>query len=111
MAKAIMLATAIVWPLTNDQTNFKPYTVYSGAREFPENLRRQLQGHVSDILAELSFTNQETLKQARRFVSYAPKHRDNDDTKYVADTFCEIVDALAREIDNPRILAQWRVEI
>ena len=44
---------AIVWPLTTDQATFEPYFVFGEAIRFPEILRRELQGHVSDVLANL----------------------------------------------------------
>jgi hypothetical protein len=102
---------AIVWPLTTDQATFEPYYVFGEASKFPEILRRELQGHISDVLANLIFENQDTLKRARRFISYMPDKKGEDDTKYVVDTFVELSDALAEEIGNNDQLAQWRVRL
>lgn len=102
---------AIVWPLTTDQATFEPYYVFGEASRFPEILRRELQGHISDVLANLIFENQDTLKQARRFISYMPNNRSEDDTKYVVDTFVELSDAMAEEIGDNEQLAQWRVRL
>lgn len=55
---------AIVWPLTTDQATFEPYYVFGEASKFPEILRRELQGHISDVLANLTFDDQDTLTQA-----------------------------------------------
>lgn len=102
---------AIVWPLTTDQGQFEPYFVFGEASRFPEILRRELQGHISDVLANLTFDNQDTLKKARRFISYMPDKKGEDDTKYVVTTFVELSDALAEEIGNNEQLAQWRVRL
>jgi len=95
----------------NDQATFEPYFVFGDSSRFPEILRRELQGHISDVLANLTFDNQDTLKRARRFISYMPNNRTEDDTKYVVDTFVELSDALAAEIGNNEQLAQWRVRL
>jgi len=102
---------AIVWPLTTDQATFEPYFVFGEASRFPEILRRELQGHVSDILANLTFENQDALQKARRFISYMPASKTDDDTKYVVDEFVEISNQLAEEIDDNEQLAQWRVRL
>jgi len=102
---------AIVWPLTTDQATFEPYFVFGEAIRFPEILRRELQGHVSDVLANLIFENQDALQKARRFISYMPTNKTDDDTKYVVDEFVEISDQLAEEIGDNEQLAQWRVRL
>ena len=102
---------AIVWPLTNDQATFEPYYVFGEASKFPEILRRELQGHISDILANNTFEYQDALKEARKFISYMPSNRSEDDTKYVVETFQYITDDLALEFEDCERLAQWRVRL
>lgn len=102
---------AIVWPLTTDQADFEPYYVFGEPARFPEILRRELQGQVSEVLANLTFENQDTLKKARKFISYMPASKTEDDTQYVVKTFVDISDALAEEIGDNEQLAQWRVRL
>ena len=102
---------AIVWPLTTDQATFEPYYVFGEASRFPEILRRELQGHISDVLANATFENEDTLKRARSFISYMPNNRGEDDTKYVVETFHQLTDDLALEFEDCEQLAQWRVRL
>lgn len=102
---------AIVWPLTTDQALFEPYYVFGEASRFPEILRRELQGHIADVLATETFENQDTLNRARQFISYMPSTKAEDDTEYVVKTFQELTDALALEVDDNEQLAQWRVRL
>lgn len=102
---------AIVWPLTTDQSTFEPYYVYAEASKFPLKLRGVLQAHIMDVLMNLIFEDKDLLKRVGEFVRYKPKDKTTDDTKYVVDTFVELSDALAEEIDDNEQLAQWRVRL
>ena len=77
----------------------------------PEKLRRELQNHISEVLANLTFENQSALQKARSFISYMPANKTEDDTQYVVKTFVDISDALAEEIGDNEQLAQWRVRL
>lgn len=74
-------------------------------------LRRELQGHLSDVLANLTFENQNALQKARSFISYMPANKTKDDTAYVVKEFVEISDELAEEIGDNEQYAQWRVRL